>query len=151
MSLRDPEEMSPEQIAMALKNAATMETWINAVKEHAYNVLKAGGKIPGYKLGIGSKKRVWKFAMLEDAIAEMKKLGVPQEQIFPPAEIISLPKMEKVLKDLGKWPVKKRGAPRPVTPLDRFTDYTMPEPRLMPMEEHDEMEDVRSDAVKDFT
>ena len=150
MTLRDPEAMSPEQVAMALKNAHVMETWISAVKAHAFEILKAGGAIPGYKLGYGAKKRVWKFSVLEEAVAEMRKLGVTQEEMYPPPELISLPKMEKVLKAKGAWPVKKRGAPRPATPLDRFTDYSIPEPRVMPIEEHDEMDDRRDDASKEF-
>lgn len=151
MSLRSPDDMTPEQLAQALKNAAVLEHWIAAVKGHAFDVLKAGGKIPGYKLGFGAKRRVWKFAVLEKAIKTLEKMGITHDELFPPPEIISLPKAEKVLKAHGLWPTKKRGDPRPKTPLDPFTDYTMPEPRLMPIDGHeDEPDQKRSDAEQEF-
>jgi len=151
MSLKKPEDMTPEQLAMALRNAHVLETWILAVKSHAFDVLKNGGTIPGFKLGYGPKKRVWKFAMIEQAVKTLEAMGVKHEELFPPPELISLPKAEKVLKDHGLWPAKKRGQQRPPTPLDPFTDYSIPEPRVLPVDAHeDEIDNKRTDAEREF-
>jgi hypothetical protein len=149
-SLKKPNDMSADELAMALRNAGVLEAWITAVKSHAFDVLKAGGTIPGFKLGYGAKRRVWKFGTIESAIEAMKALGLTKDDIFTQPEILTLPKMEKVLKEKHLWPSKKRGGPRPVTPLDQFTDYSIPEPRVMPIDPHDEENERVSEAEKDF-
>lgn len=151
MSLKSPDDMSPEQLAQALKNIKILETWIEAVKAHAFNVLVAGGEIPGYKIGDGPKKRLWKFGTIEAAIDTLKSMGLSQDDLFPPSEIISLPKAEKLLKEKGLWPIKRRGQPPVPSVLKPFTDYSIPSKCLMPVEAHgDEGENKVMDAEREF-
>lgn len=149
--LRSPLDMTPEQLAQTLQNIKTIETWITAVKAHAFEFLKNGGKIPGYHLGYGVKKRIWKAGEEEKAIAALVALGVPRGELYTKPELLSLPKTEKLLKELGFWPKKRRNEQPPPTPLDPFTDYDMPEPRVLPWTgERDDHEGRVNDAVNDF-
>lgn len=149
-TLTDAESMTPEQLATALKNAHVLETWITAVKAHAFEVLKNGGTIPGWKLGYGAKRRVWKEGVQDSVFAALKVLGVHRQEVFTEPEFLSPPKIEKLLKEKGKWPKKPRKGERPPTPLDPFIAYSMPEPRVMPVEAHDESFEKLQEAEQEF-
>jgi hypothetical protein len=149
--LQSPDDMTPEQLARALANVHILETWIHAVKGHAFELLKAGTLIPGWKLGYGARKRIWKDGVQAAALAAFKALDIPEEELFTKPEFITPPQVEKVLKAHGKWPRKRRGDPTPpATPLDGFIERSMPEPRVMPMGDEDEALDKLKDAQNEF-
>lgn len=150
MSLQSPNDMTPEQMAMALKNAHILETWIASVKAHAFELLKGGTEIPGYKLGFGVRKRIWKPDQQEAALAALVKLGVPREDMFTQPEMLSPPKTEKLLRELGYWPRIKKGDSKPKTPIDPFIELSMPEPRVVPIDPRDEVLDKREEAAREF-
>lgn len=58
--LSRPDDMTPEELSVALTNAKTLEAWINGVREYALEQALAGVAIPGFKLTTGSKQRYWK-------------------------------------------------------------------------------------------
>lgn len=149
--LAEVDSMTPEQLAQALRNIPILETWITAIKAHAFETLRNGGKIPGYKLGFGIKHRIWKAGAHADMMKAMAKMGIKTEDMYTQPELLTPPKVEKILKEKGLWPKKPRHGDRPPTPLDLYIDYSMPEPRVMPTTEHDETLDRNSEARKEFT
>lgn len=149
--LKSPEEMTPEQLSIALENVAILEVWIKSVREHAFEVLKEGGQIPGWKLGYGSKKRIWRLGTELAALQHIHKAtGVAIEDLYTKPEFLTPPAVEKLLKLKDLWPKKKRGQERPPTPIDPFVDYSMPEPRVMRMSAHDDHDDKNRDAASEF-
>lgn len=133
--LAHPDDMTPEQIATALKNTYILETWIKAVRAHAFELLKNGGKIPGFKLGYGVRRRIWKEGQEGHVAAALRKEGFVDDDIFTKPELLSPAKVEELLKDRGKWPAKPRGGERPPTLIDPYVDRSMPEPAIKPEDE----------------
>lgn len=151
MSMQSPYDMTPEQVALALKNAHILETWIASVRSHAFDLLKSGTEVPGYKLGFGVRKRIWKPGQHEAAINALLKIGIPREDLFTKPEMLSPPKTEKLLRELGHWPRMHRGAAKPVTPIDPFIELSMPEPRVVPIDQHEEVVNKRVEAEREFS
>lgn len=151
--LQSPDDMTPEQIAQALKNIPIIENWITAVKAHAYDYLRDGNVIPGYALGYGVRKRIWKPDTPEETIvAAMIKAGMTRDDLYTKPELISPPKVEEKLRLLKLWPRAKRGQDRPVTPLDGYIEKSMPEQKVIPIDpkQADEAVDRVQDAQREF-
>lgn len=53
------EDLTKEQVAAILKKADLIETWIKAVRAHAFQTLDRGGEIPGFKLVAKRATRKW--------------------------------------------------------------------------------------------
>lgn len=144
--LVDPEDMTPEQISTALKNAEVIEIWIRAVRAHAFAELSEGRKIPGYGLGYGVRHRIWKTGISSEVISDLHALGIPREDIYHPEELKTPAQIEKVLKEHKKWPRKPPHGERPPTPIDPYVEKSMPEKKLMKMDD----DRVVMDAEEEF-
>jgi len=156
--LSNPDNMTPEQLSAALKNIPILETWIVAIKSQAFDTLKTGGKLPGWKLGYGAKRRIWKQNIQDKVLAAFGKLGLKKEELFTEPEFLSPPQVEKLLKDKGVnpktgkpfWPPKPRGGERPATPIDPFYELSQPDAKVVP-DDHVENRVVRNqEAAHDF-
>ncbi len=55
-----PHALTPQQVAMVLDHASTIEAWLDAVRSHALSLANGGAAVPGYKLVDGRRgARAW--------------------------------------------------------------------------------------------
>lgn len=149
--LPQPNDMTPEQLAIALKNIGTIEKWIEAVKQHAYDVLDRGDKVPGYRLGYGVRRRIWKPDQQQSLLDMLAKLKINKDEIYTQPELLSPAKMEKVLKEHGHWPKKKRNEEKPASPLNPYIELSSGELKVLPITgREDDMDGKLSDAANEF-
>lgn len=144
--------MSPEQLSIALANIKVIEGWIKAVHTHAYNLLRDGGKIPGYRLGYGLRRRVWKPGVQGAVLELLRKEGVKEDELMTIPELISPAQTEKILKLHGLFPKRPRGQKeKPSTMIDPFIELSMPEQKVIPATGGDEIEHKQSEAYEEFS
>lgn len=86
--------MDPVEIASCLGAFATIETWIKAVREHAYTEAARGVEIPGYKIVDKKSNRAWKDADTTQAILEAY---IDEDDIFAKRKLVSPAQAEKLL------------------------------------------------------
>lgn len=129
--LREPGQLSDEEIFMVLDNIQLIRGFLNKVEEHAVTTIKAGGKVPGFKLIPGRGQR--NFAYSEEAVekklrnlhktdgAKLGKRDITVTKVLSPAQL------EKKIKPQVKastWKiiegliVKKSGSPKLVPESD---------------------------------
>jgi Protein of unknown function (DUF2800) len=90
----EPTSMSPDKIAQILLAAPLVRQMIEAVEAEALSRLKAGQKVPGFKVVHGRGSRAW--ALPEDQIADrLIKMGIPKSVVFE-TKVLSPAKVEKV-------------------------------------------------------
>ena len=102
--LREPKELSLEQVRMILENASLITGWVGAVQKFAKDQMLAGIDIPGFKLIAGRRSRKWDLSEeeLEKLLRSMKRTDrkkvtiddVYERKVRTPAG------MEKTLKGL---------------------------------------------------
>lgn len=148
--LSNPDNMTPEQLSAALKNLPLLEGWMKAVKNQAFDTLKTGKPLPGWKLGYGAKHRVWKDNIQAKVLAAFAKIGIKREELFTVPEFLTPPQVEKLLKEKSLWPAKPRNADRPPTPLDPFFQFSMPEPKVVPAEHVEDRVTRAKEAAHEF-
>lgn len=98
-------ELSPAQLSKALTAIEKIETYIKAVKEHAFDQVKKGNKIPGWKLVEKRRTRRWKDDKKVLDVA-MKVLGdkcLSERKLLSPAQ---LEKKFKKSKNVKAWVAK---------------------------------------------
>jgi hypothetical protein len=83
---------TPEQLGKTLWACDQLEAWIGRVREHAFNELKRGRKIPGWKLVEKRGTRQWLNAELAGTLAR-KKFG---KAAFTVPELLSPAQLEKL-------------------------------------------------------
>lgn len=149
-TVRDPLTMTPEEVAAALESIPILEHWIKSVKAYAFELARAGETVPGWKMGYGVRKRIWKPGQEEAVVRALVALGVDKADLYTKPELISPPKVETHLKFLKKWPAKPRGGDRPATPIDPYVEKSMPEPSLVRANEDDEPDIRRVEASEEF-
>lgn len=134
-TITDPRDMTPIQFSMALKNAHTMEHWIKAMRSEAFDRMKSGTRIPGYKIGFGVRHRVWNQGTEQDIVRTLKRVGFDEDELYTAPELLSPAKVDQLLKDRDLYPSKPRGGERPPTIVDKFIGKSMPEPKIVSDEE----------------
>jgi hypothetical protein len=99
MTLPQPAQMTPEQLARALDGLDLLEDWAKATRQHAYERAEAGVKIPRYKLVEKVGRRKWMDE--DDAAVAVAMLGV--DDAYEPAKLKSPAQIEKLVgkKDFG--------------------------------------------------
>lgn len=83
---------SPKDLGYRLAVAEKLEAWARAVKEQAFDVMKSGGKVEGYKLVFGRGRRDWRDQRATARQAE-KLFG---DNAFSPRELLSPAQLERV-------------------------------------------------------
>lgn len=76
----DPRLMSPEQVGALIYQFETAETWMNAVRAHAYGELEAGRSIPGFKLV--AKRPARKYTDEKAVEAWGKKRRLKKDELY---------------------------------------------------------------------
>jgi len=92
-----PEALTTEELARLMSRFHLVEQWMASVREHAYNVLLAGGEMPGWKLVPKRATRKWRDEKALGAWARKEK--IPVAQIFEPQTLRSPAALEK---EIGK-------------------------------------------------
>lgn len=87
-----PANLSPEQIATVLKGADLVKTWIKGVEDMAFDMLKKGTEVPGFKLVEKRGNRKWR----DEAEAE-RELANTGADPYAPREVVSPAQAEKLL------------------------------------------------------
>jgi hypothetical protein len=86
------EPLSPELLALKLNACGLIENWIGELREHAFKVLKSGGKIPGWKLVEKRPMRRWNDPAKVERLAS-RKFG---KDAYKAPELLSPAQLEKV-------------------------------------------------------
>lgn len=89
----------PEKIANVLDAAKKIETWIEAIKEHALHLAKSGVRIPGYKVVQKRSTRKWVNAESVSEEAEM----LWGTEAFTKPELLSPAQLEKAVEVDPDW------------------------------------------------
>lgn len=143
-------DMSPQDLADALESIPILEHWIRSVKSHAFDMAKAGTKIPGWKVGWGVRKRIWQASQEKQIVEALAEIGVTKAEIYSQPELLSPPKIEALLKLRKLYPAKPRNGDRPPSAIDPFITKSMPEPALVRENEDDEPDIKRVEASEEF-
>ncbi len=95
---RSPDELDAQGLAAILEAEPLIRGWLNAVHEHAHKLMKAGTKVPGFKLVLGRASRSWSseeearkvFASVvrtkDHGGGKLKKSDYLDEKILSPAQ-----------------------------------------------------------------
>lgn len=125
-AVRQPAELSNEEIGEILKKAQFLKSWVTKLEKHALNTLVSGGEIPGWKLVEGRSNRA--FTDTDAAIAAAINAGFDRA-LFYEEKPITLTAMEGVL-DKETWKtviapfvVKPPGSPTLVPADDKRPEY----------------------------
>lgn len=90
-----PELMSPEQLSDILEIGPAFIDWFNDVKRHAVDQLRAGVKIPGFKLVEGRSNRV---ITDPDKVREiLVENGFDEEDLMEPPKMKGISKLEALV------------------------------------------------------
>ncbi|WKV16945.1 protein of unknown function DUF2800 [Microcystis phage MJing1] len=92
-----PSEMTPEDVARALRAADALDLWISAVRQHAYGEAERGRTPPGFKLVARKGRRKWRAGQETGAATLLQNLGLPRTTIFT-EKMVSVAQAEKALK-----------------------------------------------------
>lgn len=135
----DPELIKIEEYPRILRDAEILENWIRAVRGEALKHLLHGGTIEGFKVGWGSRRREWDD--MTGVIKWCKKHKLTEDD-FSPRVLLSPAQLTKLVKK-KVLPKRKRGdTEEQPNPLDAFITYSVPKPRVLPVEAPDEFEAI---------
>lgn len=87
-----PEDLENSHLQIALSAADKLDHWITGVRSRAFEVLNAGGTLPGYKLVMKRASRVW-VDPIKAADVALKKVGL---DAFEPRKLKSPAQIEKL-------------------------------------------------------
>lgn len=93
--MNKPQDFTPEQISKLLDSFTELKAWIASVEDYALEQAIAGNKTPGYRLGSTRSTRVW---VNEQQVIDTLLQANMQLDIIAPREVLSVAKMEKLLK-----------------------------------------------------
>jgi len=130
MAPADPAGLSKDDLIKVLKYSDLIKDWVKDVNTHAFDLLKQGTELPGYKLV--KKKANRKWVAEEEVVAEFKDLY--GDEMFVPRKIKSPAQMEKIV---GK---------KNVVDL-----CEIPDTGLVIAPDSDKREAVKSNAIEDFS
>lgn len=100
ITLPAPADLTPDQLSKVLDFADVIESWISAVKAHAYEEAMSGRAVPGWKVVAGRKgNRAW-----ADPEGLLGKLHKYRQEIYERPKIKSVAQMEKAIKAAGDDP-----------------------------------------------
>lgn len=105
--------LTDDEIAMVLRWTPIIDAWLRAVNAHAYEKLRGGGVIPGYKLVTGRGRREW-LGTSEETIAALFAAGLlsDEKDLYEPATLKSPAQLEQLSKE-AKAAVKQVAVKRP--------------------------------------
>jgi hypothetical protein len=124
----DPKRVAPRELAKYLDMIPGIEVAIKGLREYAIQAAHAGKAIPGYEPAFTRSQRVWVDE--EKANAAMAKLKIDAKDRFN-VTLKSPAQMEDVLVAKKLQERRKRGQPRPASPLDAHIAQTEGNPTIV--------------------
>jgi hypothetical protein len=121
-----PDQITPEEVAEAIKASAVYEKYLHDLRAYAMQELLRGGNIPGYKLVEGRSIRRWKDP--EETANKLVDHGMPFEDVFE-SKLVSPAKAEKLNRKIRKaeWfqelIEKPPGKPQMAPETDKRPEY----------------------------
>lgn len=114
-ALKDPYELTPEEIGAALHDADSYIKWIKDIQQTALEDLMRGQSVPGWKAVAGRSNRT--YADPEAVAAALTAAGYDPAAIYAPRELKGLTALEKAVgkkkleRIAGTFIVKPEGKP----------------------------------------
>lgn len=124
---QDPATMSDSQIGDILTRATSLQKWVSALQDYAFNAAMGGRKIDGYKLVEGRATRDW--INQDDAFKRLQEKGVPEAMLWE-RKPVSVAGLEKALgkkvfsEQAGELVERKPGKPALVPESDKRPEWT---------------------------
>lgn len=124
---QDPATMNDSQIGEILTRATSLQKWVSALQDYAFNAAMSGRKIDGFKLVEGRASRDW--INQDDAFRQLQDKGVPEAMLWErkPVSVASLEKAlgKKVFSEqAGELVERKPGKPALVPESDKRPEWT---------------------------
>ena len=124
---QDPATMSDSQIGEILTRATSLQKWVNALQDYAFNAAMNGRKIDGFKLVEGRASRDW--INQDEAFRQLQDKGVPEAMLWErkPVSVAGLEKSlgKKVFAEqAGELVERKPGKPALVPVSDKRPEWT---------------------------
>jgi len=124
---QDPATMNDSQIGEILTRATSLQKWVSALQDYAFNAAMSGRKIDGFKLVEGRASRDW--INQDDAFRQLQEKGVPEAMLWErkPVSVASLEKAlgKKVfIEQAGELVERKPGKPALVPESDKRPEWT---------------------------
>lgn len=123
----EPALLSDDQIGDILTRAASLQKWVAALQDYAFNAALSGRKITGYKLVEGRSSRDW--ISQDAAFVALQARGVPEAMLWE-RKPVTVAGLEKALgkKEFEKAAegcvAKKPGKPALVPDSDKRPEWT---------------------------
>lgn len=124
---RDPKRVTPAELAKYLDMLPMVEEAVGSLKAIGIRAVHAGVKVPGYVASWTRAKRVWRDE--EAANRLLAKLGLEKLERYK-VELITPAKAEDALRAKKVLQARKRGAPKPPSPLEEVIAYTEQNPAI---------------------
>ena len=90
-----------EEIAEVLDMTKDLTNYLASVKTFAFDSIKAGGEIPGYKLVEGKSTRVWNKDFEKNIKPVLLTFGLEEDELYT-KKAVTPPQAEKLKKSLKK-------------------------------------------------
>lgn len=124
---QDPATMNDSQIGEILTRATSLQKWVSALQDYAFNAAMSGRKIDGFKLVEGRASRDW--INQDDAFRQLQGKGVPEAMLWErkPVSVAGLEKSlgKKVFAEqAGELVERKPGKPALVPESDKRPEWT---------------------------
>lgn len=124
---QDPATMNDSQIGEILTRATSLQKWVSALQDYAFNAAMSGRKIDGFKLVEGRASRDW--INQDEAFRQLQDKGVPEAMLWErkPVSVAGLEKSlgKKVFAEqAGELVERKPGKPALVPVSDKRPEWT---------------------------
>jgi hypothetical protein len=122
------ELLLPSEISDILTAAGRIRSWLNSVEHNALVAALNGKKWPGFKVVEGRSSRSWADKSVVESLLSLA-FGFSDDQIFEPAELFSVAKIEKLIgkkkmpNAILKLVNKSNGKPALVPESDKRPEY----------------------------
>lgn len=103
--------LSKEDVALVLRSADSIRSWLNAVEARAHDLLNRGEEVPGFKLVRGKGRRRWADGAA-DTLEMLLGEAAYSHELMSPAQIETLLKRRKMKFPLDQLTVVPDAAPR---------------------------------------
>lgn len=127
VALPEPRNLTPEQMAKVLEVREMVEAWFDAIHSIAKGELESGRAIPGYRLGLGRKTKVWNDAGGAEKFLT-RELGDKAfvKKLLSPAQALKMcPDVEcYIIETVGAPSIVREGSKRAMVAPTAINDFS---------------------------
>lgn len=99
-ALREPSELTDQQIKMVMESYDFIMGWLKAIKEHVEDRFRSGDPLPGFKQVAGRGSRKWPSDDLETMVAKIDEIVVLPMDLLLHSKFKSPAQFENTIKPL---------------------------------------------------